>query len=473
MMIPYTPEAHLLFTEGAQALAEIESNGIRIDQRYLKRALPKTRKEINNRLDALRDTEVGRLWKKRFKGKTNLTSDTQLGTILFDEMGFEPIKMTKGGERPSTDEASLLKVPHPFVKDYLELKKVQKALQFLEGIQKQVCDGFIHPFFNLNRVTSYRSSSSEPNFQQYPNRNPVMRRLVRRCFIPRKGRMLVEIDFGGIEVRVAYCYHKDPQMRTYLLDKSTDMHRDAAADCYQLPVEEVTKAIRHCGKNMFVFPQFYGSYWLDCSAALWDAAQATGDEELTTVSGVPLRKHLAKLGLKELGDQDKGGKPKPGSFEEHIANVGNIFWDERFPVYTAWKKQWYADYQEKGWFPSLTGFVYQGHLKRNKVLNYAIQGSAFHCLLRGVNELVLRRLRRGKWKTKIVGQIHDSLVADVPVEELDEFLALCQTVLVDELMAAWDWIIIPMEVDVNVTPVGMSWADQRNRKKVVVRRITA
>lgn len=457
--VPYDPKAYQLLHEGLQALARVEHTGFKIDETYLASAVKDTNRLIERKQAALMESKVMRVWQDRFRTKTNLGSNQQLGKILFENLGFKCPTMTASGQY-GTDEDTLGTVDHPFVKDWLAIKKHQKGVQFLCGVRDQVIDGFLHAVFNLHIVTTYRSSSDSPNFQNIPVRDDWMRNLVRRAFVARKGRRIVEIDYGSVEVRGAYCYHKDPNMRKYLLDKTKDMHRDAAMDCFKLKLEQMTGKIRYSGKNQFVFPQFYGDWWMSCASALWIAA-----ETLETAQGVPLRQHLAKKGITELGAQDrKSYKPEDGTFEAHIQKVEKIFWEDRFSVYAQWKKDWYAEYQANGWFKTLTGFICQGLMGRNEVINYPVQGISFHFLLWSMNRLVLEELDKNHMKTKVIGQVHDSLVSDVPDEELDDYIALATEVMTKKVREFWPWITIPLEIEVDVTPVGGSWVDKKKLK---------
>lgn len=441
------------------ALASVEAAGIRIDTAYLERAIRRTARQIARAQADLESSPVIRTWRKTYRNRTNLNSTEQLGHVLFHVLEHPyPEELTATGKY-KTDEKTLGSVDHPFVQTYLQVKKLRKVKStYLEGLQKHVVDGYVHPFFNLHLVKTFRSSSDSPNFQNLPVRNPEMGRLVRRAFVSRPGRRLVEVDYGGIEVRIAACYHEDPRMLSYIEDTSKDMHRDMAMECYMLPRDEVTKAIRYCGKNMFVFPQFYGSYWVDCSHALWTACEQLN---LTTASGVSVREHLRRQGFTELGDQQRSGSPREGTYEAYVQKVERRFWEKRFPVYARWKREWYDEYQDRGWFVTKTGFVCQGQMKRNEVINYPVQGSAFHCLLQSLVWLVDVELRRRRMETLIVGQIHDSILADVPEGEVDDFLALCQRVMVHKLRRRWDWIITPLEIEAEATPPEGSWADKQ------------
>ena len=228
---------------------------------------------------------------------------------------------------------------------------------------------------------------------------------IRRCFVPRKGNRLVEVDYSAIEVRIASCYNLDPNLIQYVEDTDRDMHRDSAADLLKCDPQQVSKKLRYYAKNQFVFPQFYGSYYAECAANLWESFQGCGEE----IDGDPVLKWLEQRGIHSRGDCDPERDPVSGTFESHVRAVERHFWQNRFPVYSRWKDRWYASYQEKGYVDTLTGFRIQGELGRNDVINYPIQGSAFHCLLWSLIRLQ-KELRRRKMESRIVGQIHDSIV---------------------------------------------------------------
>lgn len=457
-MIPHKIKAYNLLHQGAIALAQVEANGIRMDVKYLKTAIKKTEKKILDLTKELKEGKVGKLWKKVYGHKMNFQSTDQLGVILFDKLGLECTAYTATG-KPKTDETALMAVSHPFVKKYLKIKKLSKAnTTYLKGLLRETIDGYLHPFFNLNTALTFRSSSDSPNFQNIPVRIEEIRKLVRQAFIARKGNHLVEIDYGGIEVRVAACYHKDPRMISYIKNPKKDMHRDMAIECYKLRKDQVTKEIRFYGKNCFVFPQFYGSVYTDCASHLWEAIDTA---DLKTAQGIPLKRHLAKKGIRKLGDCDIKEKPEVGTFEYHLRQVERKFWNERFPVYAEWKKHWYRRYLKRGWFVTKTGFTCKGFFKRNEAINYPVQGSAFHCLLWSLIRLVTRELKKHKMKSLIVGQIHDSILCDVPDEELDEFLVLANDVMTKQLVKEWKWIKVPLEVEAEVCPLDGTWADKK------------
>lgn len=452
-----------LMMRGTNALAQIERTGIKIDVDYLKEADRKTGIRIKKLQHDLEKDAFIQIWKKKYRSSFNLGSEQQLGELLVTECGCT-LPVTETG-KPSTSIESLegLVAEVPFLEKYLWLKKLSKASgTFIKGILSETVDGFLHPNFNLHFVRSYRSSSTNPNFQNFPVRDKRMAQLIRSAFIPRKPtNHLVECDYSGIEVKVAACYHKDPVMMEYILDESKDMHRDMAMECYLLNRDQVTKDIRYCGKNKFVFPQFYGDYFANCAIHLWQSIDLMG---LKTGEGVPLKEHLAKHGIKSLGSvPEKGQKPQPGTFMKHLSEVEHAFWYDRFKQYAKWKKRWWETYQKNGYFESLTGFIYQGAMRRNEVINYAVQGSAFHCLLLSVIKMQ-EALKKEKMKSVLIGQIHDSMLGDVPHDELRDFYQLAKYIMEEVVREYWKWIIVPIPMEADVAPMGKSWFEKKEFK---------
>jgi len=446
--------------EGTVALTDVQANGIHIDVEYCERMMRTMKKRIIALKEDLESTDEVKTWKKIYRTKFNIDANAQLARVLFEEMGHEPVRVTKTG-KPSVDEETLATLDIPFVKRLLELRKLQKARNtYFANIVRETVDGVLRPVFNLQLVKTFRSSSDAINFQNIPVRDPKIGKLIRRAFKASPGHQLVEVDYSGAEVRVAACYHEDPVMIANIIDPERDMHRDAAAECYKLTTAEMTKAIRYCGKNKFVFPEFYGDYYASCAASLW---KAIASMDLKTKAGLPLKDHLRSQGITHLKQRrDATGKPMkdPGSFEQHIRKVEKNFWEVRFKVYNAWKKKHYNAYLKRGYFDMATGFRCSGVMKRNDVINYPVQGAAFHCLLWSL--IRLNDLFHDKGlKTKIVGQIHDSIVMDVKPSELASVLALCRCVMCDEVREHWDWIKIPLEIEAEVAPVDGTWYDKK------------
>lgn len=477
-MTPTLREAYDLLHSGAAALSQVEANGIRVDVKYLYRTIRETEGRIGKLEGELKGDEVYRTWRQRFGDRAKLGSREQLATVLFDVLGLpspgytERSKQAGVKQRYRSDVEILSKVKLPFVRKFIELEKLRKVRgTYLEGIRRELVEGFIHPSFNLHLVQTYRSSSSDPNFQNLPIRDPVQGEIIRRCFIPRKGHLLVEVDFSGIEVRVAACYNKDPVLIKYIEDPTTDMHRDMAMELFLLGKEQVDKkTTRDWAKNRFVFPQFYGSVYFQCAPHLWEVVWSqvrSSDNRVSRVKlpdeDITILKHLRRNGIVALGDCDPQGEPEPGTFVYHVREVERKFWGERFQVYTDWKNRWYNDYLKKGWFDLFTGFRCSGVYKRNEVLNYPIQGDASLCKLWSLIRLQ-KYLNKHRMKTKIIGEIHDSILADCPENEIHNYLSAAKRIMTVSLPKAWPWIIVPLDVEAEVA--GTNWYEKKQWTQV-------
>lgn len=455
---PTQKDAYRLIHEGIQALSRAEQQGIRIDLDYCDGMI----EELNGRIDFIESnfykTKFYKYWSRKTKGKPNINSNSQLGWFLYGVKGIKPPKKTVTGQG-STDEETLESLGIDEVKDLLRMRKLKKLRDtYLKGFIKEQIDGFIHPNFNLHTVKTYRSSSDRPNFQNIPKRDKEAQEICRNALYPRVGYQLLEVDYSSIEVAISACYHKDPMMIKYIENPSSDMHGDMAEQIFGIDKYDKSiaghKTLRSASKNGFVFPQFYGDYYGNNAVSLasswgelpekgrWKKGQGIEIEE-----GLFLSDHLIKQGFSSLR-----------SFTNHIKDIENDFWNKRFPVYNRWKKRWYKKYQKNGYVDLLTGFRCHGPMSRNDATNYPIQGAAFHCLLWSFTRLD-KILRVKKFKTRLIGQIHDAIILDVHPAELDRVAVLLQKVMIDDLRKHWDWIIVPLGIEIDIGEVDQSWYD--------------
>jgi len=460
-MKPIINSAYKLMHDGCVALSQVEANGIRIDTDYLENAIRRTSNRIKNLTQEIKGHKIYRRWRKQYGSKTNLGSREQLGKILFDVMKYDCPSRTATG-RPQADEDALKSTGLKFVDSYLRLEKLKKAKStYLQGILRETTDGFLHPNFPLHFVQSYRGSSDHPNFQNIPIKDPEFAKLIRRAFLARRNHQIVELDFKGAEICSTTCYHKDPMMIKYIENPKLDLHRDMGAECYMVKKSQVTWGIRDCGKNRFVFAEFYGDWYKTRAVSLWK-----GIEEMNLKieeTGVDLYTHLKSKGITGLGACDYDEKPERGTFEKHIQEVEYDFWNRRFKVYNQWKKDWYNEYLRKGYFEMLTGFVVEGFYDRKQVINYAPQGTAFHWLLWSLIR-IQRLLNKYKMKSLIVGQIHDSIVGDIHRKERKDYLEIAKQVIFEDIRKHWKWINVPLIVEAEVAPVGGSWYEKEEVK---------
>ena len=466
-------DAMTLFLEGSLALAEVERIGMKVDVGYLDQTIADVSAKIDRRQKRLRADKTFDLWRRTFGQRTNLGSRVQLADIIFDKLGYEPAGQTQSG-RDKTDKRSLESVDLPFVKTLLELESLKKLkATSLEGLKRELVDGLLHPDLHLHTVKSYRGSSGggagddeggSYNSQNIPVRDLKQAEIVRRAFIPRPGRVLVENDFAAHEFKLGAIVWDDPEMLRYASDKGKDIHRDMAMRCFLLEKEDVGKDIRYTGKSGFVFPKMYGSYWKSIAGRMWSAID--GFKLHCERDGVGLHEHLAAKGISELGDADPRDGPRPGTFEAHIKTVEEWFL-RKFHVFAERTERAWVEYRATGEWRMKTGFVVRGIYSKNARLNYDVQGPAFHCLLWSLTRLVMKELRRYKMKARVVNTVHDNKVGDVPENEVQNYIELVREIVERKLPKKWPWLVIPLEIEVEVCTENwfgkVSWVESNGK----------
>ena len=457
-MITIKPDferAYKLFHNGILALARAERQGMRIDLKYCQTKEIELTQQIDILEGEFRESKLFRHWQHTTKGTPNINSNYQLAHFLYSTKKITPAKTTVTG-KGATDEEALEALNIPELNLLLQARKLKKLRDtYLKAFVSEQVNGYIHPFFNLHTVKTFRSSSDSPNFQNIPKRDKEAMQIVRKAIFPRPGHQLLEIDFSALEVKIAACYHQDPTMLKYLKDPTTDMHRDMAEQIFFIKFQKCPEHIllRAAAKNGFVFPQFYGDYYKNCAVSLSSTWGKLPDGAWKDTHGIPmpdngtLGAHMRENGIKNIG-----------AFTEHIKEIEKHFWGTRFPVYASWKQQWWQKYQKTGRIAMFTGFECSGLMGRNDCINYPIQGAAFHCLLLLFIELDSLIISQ-KWKTRVIGQIHDAILLDVHPSELSEVVTNITNITTQRLHKIWSWITIPLTVEADLGGIDSSWAD--------------
>ena len=420
------------FHESTEWLAWAQQNGIRIDVE----ALEKAKKQINHRLECIEERIKACDELKRWDRPEpfNFASGPQLSHLLFDILRVKVNSKTRSGA-PSTDEEALEEIDLPIVKEILEYRRWSKAGDtYLGQFEREMVDGMLHPHFGIGNVDTYRSSSNDPNFQNIPKRDEQIKKIIRSLIRPSPGNRIVEYDFKSTEVMVAACYNHDPSLIRYLEDKTTDMHRDTAHDLFFLSLKDISKEERQLAKNGYVFPSFYGSFYEGTAPDLW---KRMNDK---------IKESLRANGIKTYSQ-----------FEKHVHAVDDLFWNERFPVYTKWKKDTFYEYEKRGFIELFTGFRCLGPMKRTEVINYRIQGSAFHLLLWTFNHV--SNDTKDLPRSRIIGQIHDSIVVDVHPDDEPLFDRLVFEYGTQKVKNEWKWLVVPLEIEKERSEIDGNWAD--------------
>jgi len=439
-------EGRKLFKLGSAAFADSQCIGINVNEKYYLKTEQILSRQIKRIENKILNGKISKLYKKHTGKDLIIKKDigvNDLRTIFFDILKVKPLKETAKGFK-SIDAESLEKFNHSFARLIVKRRKLTKILStYIIGWMKHIYDSKIRPFLNLQFPRSYRSSSDNPNLHNVPKRDKTAQRIARSGIIPSKGNKLIFFDYGSMEVRIIACYSKDKNLVKYVCDKSTDMHRDQAEELFSLKHDTITGEIRFYAKNQFVFPEFYGSYWRSCARNLWNECM-----DLKTGEEVKLSQHLVNKGIIE-NRKDYNG------FEEHVKMCEQKFWRKFYGV-KEWQEGLFDSYIDKCYVEMKTGFRRSDLLSRNKIINTPIQGSAFHCLLWSywkVNQIS----KNEEWKSKLIGQIHDEMILDVCPKEEKHIVEVVKDVMENQVREKYSWIIVPLEAEIEMTPIDGTW----------------
>jgi len=447
---PWREPSFALFHDGLEEFSRIQKNGICCDEEYYHNKIDEIKIETSRIKKELFKTKEFKLFREYTGRRINPNSPIDMRILLYDVLKNDNIYTEKNSL--STDKETLEDIDRQttteFIPKLLKLRKLEKIdSTYIKPYIRDSIKGKLHPFFDLNMARTFRSSASSPNPQNVPVRDEYSKKVCRGGIMPSPGNQILETDYNSIEVGTGCFYHQDPKMIKYCTDLTTDIHIDSATNIWSLPKGEITKIIRFYAKNCWVFPQFYGSYYVQCAKNLW-----INCINLETTSGVVLRDHVKSFGVTDLP-----------SFTEFLKESERKFWQERFTVYNKWKQEINEYYQKNGYIQSHFGFRYIGYMSRNEVSNYLIQGTAFHLLLWSLCRIAEIGRKEG-WKTKIIGQIHDSILFDLVPEEREHVMKTVNYISTEKIREEFKWINIPLGIEYEITPIDRPWSEKTEIK---------
>lgn len=393
----------------AFTLADMEEAGIRVEAEELK--------AYGERLQV----RIGELEEKIYQeaGETfNINSPKQLGVILFEKLQLPGGRKTKSGYSTAADVLEKLAPDHPIVSDILEYRQLAKLKStYADGLSAFIGpDGRIHSTFNQTITATGRISSTEPNLQNIPVRMELGR-LIRKVFLPAEGCVFIDADYSQIELRVLAHMSGDEKLIT-AYRQAEDIHRITASEVFHVPFDEVTPLQRRNAKAVN-FGIVYGisSFGLsqDLSISRKEAQQYI-EKYFETYPGI-------KGFLDGCVEQAK----------EHGYSV--TMFGRRRPV------------------PELKSSNFmQRSFGERVAMNAPIQGTAADIIkiaMIRVNE----RLKREQLRARLLLQVHDELLIEAPLEEVDQV----QKILEEEMTHAAD-LKVKLEIDMHT---GNSWYEAK------------
>lgn len=431
----------MLFHESTDTLKRMEARGMPASAEYYGKKTDELVKKMEQAQDKIRTDRGVEKYKKLHKKEFKQTSPVALKEVLFDIKGVDVKlagKTASGGI--SVDEKSLKDIDDPLCDAILSYRKLFKLHNtYMAQFTRAIVDDRIHFTFSLTIPRSYRSSAFDPNLQNIPKHDEYANTTCRAGMLPEKGMGLGEMDFKGMEVSTSATYHEDPNFINYLLDESSDMHRDNTCDLWFVNADEVFSDFRYHTKNCWTFPQFYGDWYGSCAPELWKQVITKGNMQLKSGEYVIDRlKDNKIITVKQ--------------FTEHCKSVEDRMWNKRFKVYTAWKNKNNDFYIEHGYVETHMGFRFTGLLDSKQTSNYPIQGTAFHLLLWCLNKL-------DKWMVKeqlrsyICGQIHDSIIFIWHPDEIELIKKKMVQICTKDIRKEFSWINVPMGIDIELSPL--------------------
>ncbi len=392
-------------------LSRMEANGVKIDTENLQQISEEFGKEIRKIEEQIYEA-AGTPF--------NIASPKQLGEILFEKLKIdEKAKKTKTGQY-ATGEDVLQKLSHkhPIIQMILDYRSFTKLKStYLDALPALVNpkDGLIHTSYNQAVTATGRLSSNNPNLQNIPVRTEKGRE-IRRAFVPRSETYtLLAADYSQIELRIIAHLSQDPAMVNDF-NLGHDIHAATAAKVFHVPMEQVTKEQRSRAKAVN-FGIIYGM----------------------SAFGLAERMELSRS---EAADIIKKYFEEYAGIKEYMNRSIALARERGYAETILGRRRYLRDING-------ANSVVRGFAERNAI-NAPIQGSSADMIkiaMIGIHQ----ELERLKMQSKMILQVHDELVFDAHLDELDTLKAIVQDKMVNALPLS-----VPVVVEMNT---GNNWLE--------------
>ncbi|ATN04254.1 DNA polymerase I [Chryseobacterium indologenes] len=401
----YTIEMPLM-----EVLAKMELAGISLDEKWLAQESI----DLENDLKQLEAT-IFELSGEEF----NMNSPKQLGDILFEKMQLDPkAKKTKTGQyATSEDVLQKLSSKHEIIKHILEYRTYQKLKStYVDALPSQIDknDNRVHTNFSQTTAATGRLASVNPNLQNIPIRT-LRGQQIRGAFVSGEGNKIISADYSQIELRLIAEISGEENMIKAFQD-GEDIHASTAAKLFKIPLEEVSKTQRSQAKTVN-FGIIYGQ-------GAFALAEQTG---------------LSRTEAKQMIEAYFETYPKLKEYmAEQVSKARQLGYVETI----LGRKRHLKDINSNN-------FVVRGHAERNAV-NAPVQGSAADVVKLAMIKID-RELEEQQLKTKMLLQVHDELVFESPVDEIETASALIRKEMESALETQ-----VPLLVEIGV---GNNWLE--------------
>lgn len=393
-----------------KVLAKIELTGVKLDNNWL----AQESKDLENDLKIL-ESKIFELSGEEF----NMNSPKQLGEILFEKMQLDPkAKKTKTGQyATSEDVLQKLSSKHEIIPQILEYRTLQKLKStYVDALPGQIDkkDDRVHTNFSQTTAATGRLASVNPNLQNIPIRT-LRGQQIRGAFVSDEGKKIISADYSQIELRlIAEISGEQNMIKAF--QNGEDIHASTAAKLFNIPLEDVTKIQRSQAKTVN-FGIIYGQ-------GAFALAEQTG---------------LSRTEAKKMIDSYYETYPR---LKEYMAEQVKKAQDFGYVETILGRKRHLKDINS-------SNFVVKAHAERNAV-NAPIQGSAADIIKLAMIKID-SELETQNLQTKMLLQVHDELLFESPLEELETAKALIKK----EMESAFP-TNVPLLVEVGV---GDNWLE--------------
>lgn len=394
----------------ARILSKMEEIGIYTDVNDLQRM----QQELQEKLELL----VQRIHDAAGE-EFNINSPKQLGVVLFETLKLPVIKKTKTGYSTAVDVLEQLQNEHPIINDILEYRQLAKLQStYVEGLQKVISnDKRIHTRFNQTLAQTGRLSSVDPNLQNIPIRLEEGRK-IRKAFKPSsEDSVILSADYSQIELRVLAHITQDDSLKEAFIH-GQDIHTATARKVFGVEAKEVTDLMRRQAKAVN-FGIVYGisDYGLSQSLNITrKEAKLFIDDYLASFPGV--KQYMSDI-VKDA---------KANGYVETLLN----------------RRRYIPDITSRNF--NLRSFA------ERTAMNTPIQGSAADIIKLAMVEFD-KQIQHTSYKAKLLLQVHDELIFEVPKSEVEEF-----SLFVEDIMEHALDLDVPLKVDSNYGP---TWYDAK------------